>query len=236
MGVKQIFSVFYINSASTGAPDIGEFYWVPTPGIGFKVVEATRSTPQATKTYEIELRDFDAGKHFKTKNHLPTKLVQDATAEALLYQAKLRPCLVLGVGSVDNLATMADANQQRQAKALGSKVYLVAPLYSCSCAAKPTQFTPIITARVRALHYPHMAYMPDFEGNEPGSILRLDNIFPTTLGVGMTRLGKRLHQDVHTLVLAQLCEVLQLDMPDGWREHLRATKELVQDCLPDGLA
>jgi hypothetical protein len=235
MGVAQIFPTFYTAAPTSGAPEIGEFYWVPTPDVTFKVIEAIRSTPQATKSYEVTLKDFDAAKHFRTKGHLPTKLVTSATGEALLFQAKLRPCLVLGAGSVSDLATIADPSQRRQAKVLGNAAYLVAPLYSSSCAAKPTTFTPVITARVRALQYPHMAYMPDFDGHEPGSILRLDNVFPTTLGVGMNRLGKRLHQDVHTLVLAQLCEVLKLDMPDDWREHLKATKDLVKDCLPDGL-
>jgi hypothetical protein len=235
MGVKQIFDTFYVDGPTSGPPQIGEFYWVPCPEIGFKVVEAVRATPQATKVYEIRLAEFDSNKHFKSKEHLPTLLVKDATGEALLYQAKKRICLVVGAGHVGDLHSISDSVQQRQAKELGHPTYLVAPLFSCSCAAKTTQFTPIITARVRALQYPNLAYVPDFEGQEPGSILRLDCMFPTTLGVGMHRLRKKLHDDVRTLVLAQICEVMQLDMPDGWREHLRSTKELVENCLPDGL-
>lgn len=235
MGVAQIFDPFYVDAPKEGLPRVGEFFWVPCPETRFQVVEAARSTPEATSTLEVRVTEFSADKHFRTKEHLPTRLVKDEHQEALLYLAKVRPCLVLGRACVDNLETIADGHQKRQSKALGRPLYLVAPVYSCSTASKKTQFTPVITARVRALHYPQFAYMPDFHGHQPGSILRLDNLFPTALDVGIRRLGKMLHEDVLMLVKAQATEVLHVGQPGKLREHLLATKDLIKDCLPSGL-
>lgn len=236
MGITQIFPQFYEDVPQNGAAQVGEFCWVPCPDPRFHVLENTRETPEATKVCEVRLVDFDATVHFKAKDKLPTLLTKNEKEEALMHRAKRRPCLVLCRACIDDLNTLKDTQQERLARALGDALFLVAPLFSCASPSKTTQFTPKVTARIRALYYPHLAYMRDFKGEEPGSILRLDRIFPTTLGVGMTRVGKRLHPDVMQLVHAQLAEVLGMGELSGPRAHLETTRELVKGCPPDGLA
>jgi len=75
MGVSQLFPTFLHPCKDEGAPSPGEFFWVPTPELGFHVVEATRATPAAHTTVDFKLAVFDARRHYREKDHLPVKLL-----------------------------------------------------------------------------------------------------------------------------------------------------------------
>jgi len=234
MGISQLFDPFLTACEPKGLPRPGEFFWVPAPDLKFHVLEARRSTPHAHANVDFVLGQFDADKHYREKEHLPVKLLNlGDNTEALLFKSKLRPCLVLGSACVNDHATLALAGDQRMAKVLAEQCYLVAPLQSANSPAKPSgPFPPELVARIKMLQYAHLAWVPRFDGQGAGSILRLDRIFPTPLGVGMRRCGHRLHEDVLDIVLAQASEVLGIAMSDALTEHLTATKELVAGCVP----
>lgn len=238
MGVSQLFDTFLCNSPDKGPPELGEFYWVPTPDLAFHVLETRRATPQAHTQVDFTLAQFSSAKHYRAKEHLPVKLLHiDEGSEALLFKSKMRPCLVLGSAIVKDCGSLKNGQDQRMASVLGHASYLVAPLNSANSPSKPSgPFPPQMVARIKMLWYPHLMWVPRFDGTGVGSILRLDRIFPTQLGVGMARCGKRLHEDVLDLVIAQAAEVLGIPLDTDTLEHLKATKELLQQCKPADLA
>lgn len=238
MGVSQLFDPFLVSCEEKGAPQAGEFFWVPAPELKFHVLEAKRSTPDAHARLDFVLGQFDAKKHYREKDHLPVKLLGlGDNTEALLFKSKLRPCLVLGSACVSDHATLASVSDQRMSKVLAERCYLVAPLQSANSPSKPNgPFPPELVARIKMLQYAHLSWVRDFKGQGAGSILRLDRIFPTTLGVGMHRCGQRLHDDVMDIVVAQASQVLGITMSDELASHLQATKELVAACAPPELS
>ncbi len=151
-----------------------------------------------------------------------------------MAKGKRRPCVVLGCAQVsgEQLNSIKDGEQRRLAKHLQRTCFLVAPMYSCSTYYERSSFGPVLTARVKALWYPHLCYMPGFNGSAPGSILRLDHTFPTCLGRGSDPAKKKVTEEVMEIVVGQLQVVC--GMPPT--EILVSIQELVKGCLPDGLA
>lgn len=237
MGISQVFVDYLKPSNGTSKDKAGEFFWVPTPEINFKIVETQRATPSAHARVEFKLAHFDRKRHYTEKDHLPVKLIQmDARSEALLYRSKLRPCLVLGAARVSDHDTLASVSDQRQSKVLANEAYLVAPVFSANSPADPKgPFPPQMLARIKVLHYPHLAWIPDFNSQGPGSVLRLDRIFATELTNEMQHCGHKVNSDVLAIIQAQTATLLGLELAPAQSEMLKITRELVQDCLPPGL-
>lgn len=232
MGITQIFSQFYDDVPPSQRPDIGSVYWVPTPEVSEVplILQVKRASPE-----EHEIIDFEfvqvGSQHFKSGTRLPIKRLNlGDTEELMVAKAKKRPCVVLGRGFLapEQIASLPKGEQQKLAKHLERIVYLVAPMYGCSTYYKQNAFGPVLTARVKALWYQHLCYMPDFNGQEPGSILRLDHVFATHLGRGSEPAGKKVKEDVFQIVQAQFLVTCGLP-PD---DLLLAAKDLVNGCLP----
>lgn len=238
MGITQVFDKYYETDAGA-PPQIGSIFWVPTPEVAEvpRLLEVHRSTPE-----EHEITDFEfveiADRHFKPNSRLPIKRLNlEDTQELLVTRAKKRPCVILARAHItpDGIAAIADKEQLRQAKHLQKPIHLVAPMYGCATYAESRSFGPILTARVKALSYPHLFYMSPLNskdaGRDPGSILRLDHTFPTHLGRGSETAGLKVIDEVMEIILGQLQIVCGL--PPS--EILVAVKELVKECLPEGL-
>lgn len=238
MGITQVFDKFY-EPDTNSLPQLGSVYWVPTPEVPEvpKILEVRRASPE-----EHEITDFEfveiADRHFKPNSRLPIKRLNlGDTQELLITKAKKRPCVVLGKGfiSSDKIESIADGEQRRQAKHLHKPTHLVAPMYGCATYTDRTAFGPILTARVKALWYPHLCYMPPLNpkdlASNPGSILRLDHIFPSHLSRGAERAGIKVTDEVLEIIMDQLGVVC--DQPES--ENLVLVKDIVKDCIPEEL-
>lgn len=238
MGITQVFDEFYEPNTNS-LPQFGSVYWVPTPEVPevHRILEVRRASPE-----EHEITDFEfveiADRHFKPNSRLPIKRLNlGDTQELLITKAKKRPCVVLGMGfiSSDKIDSIADGEQRRLAKHLHKPIHLVAPMYGCATYTDRTAFGPVLTARVKALWYPHLCYMPPLnpkdKASNPGSILRLDHVFPSHLGRGSESAGIKLKDEVLEIVVDQLKVVF--DQPES--ENLTMIRELVKDCLPEEL-
>ena len=132
------------------------------------------------------------------------------------------------------IESITDPEQRRQAIHLHKHVFTLAPTYSCRSLSSKGAFGPILTARVKALWYSHLAYLPRFEGEDPkspGSILRLDHLFPSMLTRGSEYSGLRLCDDVMELISSQLSVV----HGNPASELLKTVREVISDSLPDEL-
>lgn len=238
MGVSQLFSDYIKPSNGDGSPRAGEFFWIPTPETNFKVMETQRATPEAHTRVEFKLATFDSKRHYRAKDHLPVKLIQmDVNSEALLYRSKLRPCLVLGFAKIGDYGTLHSVNDQRQAKVLSNFTYLVAPLFSANSPTKPSgPFPPQMLARIKVLQYQHLAWVPDFQNQGPGSVLRLDKIFATEITDEMHRCGFKLGPDAYDVIQSQTALALGLELSQRLEDILNSAKELVKESLPPELS
>lgn len=94
---------------------------------------------------------------------------------------------------------------------------------------EPNTFEPILVARIRALQYLHFFCLPEFDSpHSPGSIVRLDRVFPTYLGRGCEAMRKRLHEEPFEVMLSQF----SLLSGAVYREPYELVRELVQEALP----
>lgn len=241
MGITQFFEKGFYEQDASRNPAIGSVWWAPVPESREVpiILDVTRAAPD-----EHGIVDFsfvDAGsQHFKSKSRLPIKRLNlDDTQELMVSKGKKRPCVVLGKATVSNedIASLTDADKEqgRQAKHLCKPMYLLAPMYGCATYHERGGFGPILTARVKALQYPHLCYFPPLKHAEvksnPGSIMRLDHAFPSFLGKGCEPDGQRVLDCVMEVVLDQFMAVCGMEPSDNFV----AIKELIQTCLPDDL-
>lgn len=231
MSIRELFTDYLKPNDSQGPALPGEFFWVPTPEIDFKVVEVQRATPTAHTEAQFRLADYHDQRHYREKAHLPVKLISlDASSEALLHRSKKRPCLVLGSAFVADHGTLTLPQDRTQARQLERMTFLLAPLYSANSAADPRgPFPPELLLRIEQLRYPHLAWVPPLDGQGPGSVLRLDRVFAMSadLLTVSARCKKKASKEAFDIVRAQLAEVFGIPRDDVLDEHFRETKELV---------
>lgn len=242
MGISQFFPEFYEGQAADADRfSIGSVWWAPVPEVREVplILDVNRAGPQEHDAVSFEFVDIGS-QHFKGRDRLPIhRLSLDKTQELIVSKGKKRPCAILAKAAVSesDVASVAasDGSQGRQAKHLAKPVYLLAPMYSCATFQETGSFGPILTARVKALQYPHLCYFPAFNPSErvrnPGSIMRLDHIFPSFLGRGCDPLGTKIEDAVMEVVLDQLKAVCGMEPSSDFAE----IKMLIQDCLPDEL-
>lgn len=88
-----------------------------------------------------------------------------------------------------------------------------------------------MTARIRALKYPHLCYLPPLDASkassDPGSILRLDMTFASYLCRGSDPHEYRVKDEVMDVIKDQLKIVCGMAPSDDFLE----IKELVDECL-----
>lgn len=240
MGISQFFKGFY-DEEPAGGPAVGSIWWAPVPESREVplILDVKRTAPDEHSAVDFEF--VEAGsQHFKSRTRLPIKrLSLDDTQELIVSKGKKRPCVVLGKATIpgSDIASLANADktQGRQAQHLSKQMYLLAPMYGCATYQSNGSFGPILTARVKALQYPHLCYFPPLKPSEatsnPGSILRLDHVFPSFLGRGCDREDQKVAACVMEVVLDQLKAVCGME-PSA---DFFTIKELIQDCLPDDL-
>jgi hypothetical protein len=231
LSIRELFPDFLKPNKSQGGPLAGEFFWVPTPELDFKVVETKRATPTAHTKVEFQLAAYDESRHYREKDHLPVKLINiDQYSEALLSKSKKRPCLVLGSARVANHDTLAAPNDRGQAKQLATETFLLVPAYSANSPSDPRgPFPPEMLLRIEKLHYPHLAWMPPLDGHGPGSVLRIDRIFAVQ-GARLTvsaRCGHKASREAFEIIQAQVAEVLGVPRGELLEQTFRETKELI---------
>lgn len=235
MGILQVFDEFFEPVASNVRPQPGHIFWVPTSEVYEvpRILDVKRATPDEHWATEFEISEIN-NVHFKSRERLPIKKLNlEESEELLIAKAKKRPAIIIAIVSTDGLKTLPDGVQKRMANHLEKCSYLVAPFYSVSSFLEPGTFGPILVARIRALQYLHFFCVPDpNKPGVPGSIIRLDRVFPTYLGRGCESYrGLRLHEEPFEILLSQF----SLLTGKGYREPLEMARELVQDALPDEL-
>jgi hypothetical protein len=122
------------------------------------------------------------------------------------------------------------ASDRVQARQLGKTTFLLAPLYSANSPSDPRgPFPPEILVRIEKLHYAHLAWVPPFNGEGPGSVIRLDRVFAMSadLLTVSARCKKKASKEAFDIVRAQLAEVFGIPRNDVLEEHFRETKQLV---------
>lgn len=230
MSVRELFTDYLKPNASQGDARPGEFFWVPTPELDFKIIETQRATPTAHTQAEFKLANYDETRHYREKAHLPVKLMHiDQSSEALLCKSKKRPCLVVGSAQVSDHHTLASKADQGQVKQLANSSFLVIPAYSANSAADPRgPFPPEMLLRIEKLHYPHLAWMPPLDGQGPGSVLRIDRMFAVqgSLLTPSARCGHKVKREAFDIIRAQVAEVLGMERSEALDATFRETKEL----------
>lgn len=242
MGISQFFPEFYRDAAANADHlGVGSVWWAPVPEIREVplILDVNRASPDEHAAVTFEFVEIGTH-HFKVKERLPIKKLNlDNTQELIVSRGKKRPCVVLAKATVSeaDLAGVeaTDREQGRQARHLSKSVYLLAPMYGCSTHQERGSFGPILTARVKALRYPHLCYFPAFKRSDrtsnPGSIMRLDHVFPSFLGRGCDAHGVKIQDCVMEVVLDQLKAVYGMEPSEDFAD----IKMLIQDCLPDEL-
>lgn len=232
MGILQVFDNFYEIDAEKTKPQPGDIYWVPTADISEvpTILDVTRSTPEEHEVTSFEVKQIE-NYHFTERERLPIhRLNLGNTEELLISKAKKRPVVVLATTFTDDINTLPKGAQQKLAGHLSKPSYLVAPMYSTTTMLDPGTFGPQLVARIRALQYLHFFCLPDEDNaTRPGSIVRLDRVFPTYLGRGCNAYGKKLHPEPFEVLLSQFSILSGV----GYSEPYELIKELVQDALPD---
>jgi len=235
MGILQVFDCFYEDSPAGATVEPGQIYWVPTPDVDEvpRILDVERASAAEHEVSRYEIKQVEAH-HFTKRDRLPIKRLNlGETEELLIAKAKRRPVVVLASVMVNDVGSLPDGAQERLARHLGKPCYLVAPMYSTTSMLKPGTFGPALVARIRALQYHHLFCLPDKEHpDRPGSIVRLDRIFPTYLGRGCSAMGLRIHDEPFEILLSQL-SILSGAI---YREPYDLVKDLVQDALPKELS
>lgn len=230
LSTRVLFPHFLKPNDSQGGPQNSEFFWVPTPELDFKVIETERATPTAHTEVKFRLAHYDEVRHYREKEHLPVKLIHiDQRSEALLLKSKKRPCLVVGRAKVANHATLGAKDDQNQAKQLANETFLVVPAYSANSPADPRgPFPPEMLLRIEKLHYPHLAWMPDIDGQGPGSVLRIDRMFavPASLLTVSARCKVKASRDAFDVIKAQVAEVLGIERSESLEATFRETIDI----------
>lgn len=231
MSIRELFTDYLKPNNSQGPALPGEFFWVPTPEVDFKVIETERATPTAHTEVRFRLADYHEHRHYREKEHLPVKLISlDERSEALLHRSKKRPCIVLGRAAVSDHGTLASASDRSQARQLGKISFLVAPLYSANSPSDPRgPFPPEMLLRIEKLHYPHLTWVPPLDGQGPGSVLRLDRVFAVSedLLTVPARCKWKASRDAFDIIRAQLADVLGITRDELLEQTFRDIKELI---------
>lgn len=234
MGILQVFDNFYEDVPTGTKPTPGHIFWIPTPNVDEvpRILDVERADPTEHEVSSYEIKEIERH-HFTRRERLPIKRLNlGDTEELLIAKAKKRPAVIIASTVSDDIDTLPDGQQKRLAKHLEKPCYLVAPLYSTATMMDPGTFGPTLVARIRALQYFHFFCLPDQNRpDRPGSIVRLDLIFPTYLGRGCETMGKSIHEEPFEVLLSQF-SILSGAV---YREPYDLVKELVQDALPEGL-
>ncbi|HDP0036252.1 hypothetical protein DGG96_16990 [Legionella qingyii] len=235
MGILQVFSTFLEDTPST-KPEPGSIYWVPTPNVEevTRILDIERATPDEHCVTNFEIKQMSSV-HFTSRERLPIKKLNlGDTEELIISKGKKRPVIILSAIQASNMDSISSSEQRRLASQLEKTSYLVAPFFSISTMLQPGTFGPILVARIRALHYPQFFCLPESNNPEkPNSIIRLDRVFPTYLGVGCKPMGKRLHPEPFELLLSQFSIVVNEKC--AYDEPYQLIKGLAQEALPDDL-
>ncbi|CAM2737103.1 Uncharacterised protein [Legionella steigerwaltii] len=233
MGILQVFDTFLEDTPSNSKPQLGSIYWVPTPDTDevTRILEVERATPDEHSITNFEITQINKT-HFKSRQRLPIKRLNlGDTEEIILTKGKKRPVVILSAIHTSNIDTINSGTERKLASNLGKTTYLVAPCFSVSSMLNPGTFGPILVARIRALQYPHFFCLPDPKNpDEPGSIIRLDRIFPTYLGLCCTPMEKKLHPEPFEVLLSQFSIVMNDKC--AYKEPYELVKTLAQDALP----
>ncbi|WP_089729915.1 hypothetical protein [Candidatus Thiosymbion oneisti] len=234
MGILQVFDDFYEDVPAGTVPAPGHLFRVPTPNVEEvpRILDVERATPTEHEITSCEICEI-AKHHFSKRERLPIKrLALGDTEELIISKAKKRPVVVLSVIASSGIDTLPDGPQRRLARHLKKPCYLVAPLYSTTSMTAPGTFGPTLVARIRALQYLHFFCLPDKNRpDRPGSIIRLDRVFPTYLGRGSAPMDEKIHEEPFEILLSQLSILTGA----VYRKPYELARELVKDALPTGL-
>lgn len=238
MGVMQLLEGEFFTAAETdGEPKPGDIYWVPTPELERepRILEVDRAAAQEHTEGRFRIKPV-TGDHFqpsrRDRRRLPVaEMGLRDKDEAMISRAQKRPCVVLAVTAVGDLANLTEPIPD-SVTPLADPTLLVAPMTSTAGPNGPYTFVPQLVARIRCLEYPQFLPLPKLEGGgdcEPRSIVRLDRLRSTHLHAGCDREKVTVTPEVLGLLRAQLRMLAGAEEPDDYRE----VRELAATCLPE---
>lgn len=208
MGILALYKDEFFESSDINArPLPGDIYYVPiaeTQEVP-RVLEVDRNRQTGHQAVQFVQKDVDLNRHFKEERELPVANLRLSHGEEYIgLKAKLRPVVILEEAVVNNLDFVKDTGQRRKANHLTKSSFLVAPFYSPTSALKSTCFSPELVAEIRRMQYPQFFCLPmDTDGEQPGSIIRLDRTSWHFLGKGTRKRNIRLQDEVFQILRQQ---------------------------------
>lgn len=127
MGILSLIAPAFETQASAPAP--GGMYWVPTSYVEEvpRVLTVSRANPREHGHVDFELAEVGPS-HFRGDRQLPlSALSLSGNEELMVAKGKRRPCVVLASAIIEDVDSIRDSTQQRQAGTLGRQCYVVAP-------------------------------------------------------------------------------------------------------------
>ena len=242
MGIVQIIDPFYSTLPEDSfrrIPTVGQLCWVVSPHIYPipKIMEVERADPQEHFATKFSIRDMNPNTDFKVKNRLPIKaLGLRDTEELLIQRAKIRPAIVVGVGTT-RFRDVAKILRQMGLEHLQHDSIVTVPLFGIQTTEHPGGFPPIMVARIRGLMYRQFFFCP--QAGSPltsDSVARLDRIqvvihesSPGVKSRGYEPTQCALSPDA----LGVLMGMLRSQFGSPSEEHLEAVRSLAMEAIPD---
>jgi hypothetical protein len=148
-----------------------------------KVLKGQRKNPQNPSVPQYESRNLNWDIDFKEDTtHLPLTIGDcSEDEEFLIFKAKKRPVIILGVKESLDVSKIPQGVQRNKANNAFRKSYLVAPIFSCSHGEKTTALGPFLTKEIKSMLHDSFLYLPPHPKKiiTNHSVIRLDKIFWT---------------------------------------------------------
>ncbi len=242
MGIVQIIDPFYVTLPEDlfrRIPTPGQLCWVVSPHIYAipKIMEVERADPQEHFATKFKIRDINPNADFKVKNRLPIQALHLRDTEELLIQrAKIRPAIVVGVGTT-RFPDVVKALRPMGLEHLQHDSIVTVPLIGIQTTDHPGGFPPIMVARIRGLMYRQFFFCPQAGSPLTGdSVARLDRLqivlhesSPGVKSPGYEATQCALSPDA----LGVLMGMLRSQFGSPSEEHLEAVRSLAMEAIPD---
>ncbi len=242
MGIVQVIDPFYVTLPEDSfrrTPTPGQLCWIVAPHIFPipKIMEVERADPQEHFATKFRIRDVNPSVDFKKKNRLPIKaLALRDTEELLVQRTKIRPAIVVGVGTT-RFSDVAKALLQMGLEHLQHGSIVTVPLFGVQTTEHPGGFPPVMVARVRGLMYRQFFFCPQAGSPLTGdSMARLDRIqvvihesSPGVKSPGYEPTQCALSPDA----LGVLMGMLRSQFGSTSEQHLETVRSLAMEAIPD---
>ncbi|MBW2615293.1 MAG: hypothetical protein JRD02_03835 [Deltaproteobacteria bacterium] len=241
MGITQLIDPFYIDISGErfrDKPTLGQLCWVPSPqpDVIPQVLEVQRADPTEHNITQFAIRNVRET-DFQRRNELPLYRLRLRLNEELIVQkAKRRLSIVLQATNTifDDIIFLL---RSKGKKHLQQDCIFVLPIFSIEKTDHPKGFSPIMTARIKALMYNQFFYCPKTPSGmtQIEGVARLDRIQVVFPGhrASYNPLPIRLSDDAILILMGLLRTWLCIKGTSEDEKYLRDLRDLLKETLPD---